>query len=127
VSDTKEQMGSIKAAKAAARGFRESGAKPREAAKAALTATGAAKHGKQKSKRKKPDTHTDADEGPGSKAPRSSRVYAGAVLILENACVCYFLPCSRAQETLDHDDSLTHAVPRATHRSESCKEFKSIL
>jgi hypothetical protein len=89
VTGTKEVMGSVKAAKAAARGFRESGAKPREAAKAALTATGAVKREKQKPKRKKPDSHTDADDGPGYKAPRSSSVYAGAVLILEKCCGCY--------------------------------------
>jgi hypothetical protein len=70
-------MGSVKAAKAAARQFRESGSKPREAAKAALTATGAAKREKQK-KRKRT---TPAEDGEAAlKVPRVSHVYAGAML-----------------------------------------------
>lgn len=79
VTGTREVMGSVKAAKSAARGFRESGLKPKEAAKAALTATGASKREKQKPKRKRPDT--ESDDSPGFKPPRISHVYAGAVLI----------------------------------------------
>ena len=85
VTGSREVMGSVKAAKAAARGFRESGVKPKEAAKAALTATGAAKREKQKPKRKQPESRPDSDEGPGFKAPRTSHVYAGAALITQHA------------------------------------------
>jgi hypothetical protein len=70
-------MGSVKAAKAAARQFRQSGSKPREASKAALTSIGAVKRDKQK-KRKRESVDDDGDGDFGSRLPKVTHVYAGA-------------------------------------------------
>lgn len=113
VTGTREVMGSVKAAKAAARGFRESGVKPREAAKAALTATGAVRREKQK-KRKKPESHPESDDGPGFKAPRKSHVYAGTALLLNLTDSTYsFSP----RRTYDHTvkRSCLRQVPSTAH------------
>lgn len=78
MAETKKVAGAVKAAKSAARQFQQSGSKPREAAKAALTATGAAKK-KKKQTTKRGREGGAGDEAPAEKLPRVTRVYAGAV------------------------------------------------
>lgn len=76
MTETKRVAGAVKAAKSAARQFQQSGSKPREAAKAALTATGAAKKKKQPKKRGR-EGGTAEESPPVDKQPRITRVYAG--------------------------------------------------
>lgn len=75
VAETKKVAGAVKAAKSAARQFQQTGSKPREAAKAALTATGASK--KKSQKKRSRESGAGEKEAPADKAPRVTRVYAG--------------------------------------------------
>lgn len=83
-TDTQKEMGTVKAAKAAARHLREAGQRPKEASSAALQAVGVAKRDKQKkSKRPRGDSLDSDDEGGAAKLARlasaPSCVYAGAL------------------------------------------------
>lgn len=75
VTETKRVAGAVKAAKSAARQFQQTGSKPREAAKAALTATGAVK--KKSQKKRDRESGTGDTEAAAEKVPRVTRVYAG--------------------------------------------------
>ena len=83
MTDTQKEMGTVKAAKAAARHMCEAGQRPKAASSAALQAVGVAKRDKQKSKRPRGESLDDDDEGGGAAklarlADAPSRVYAGA-------------------------------------------------
>jgi hypothetical protein len=80
-------MGTVKAAKAAARHMREGGQRPKAASAAALQAVGVKKqqkHGVAKRGRHESIDDDDASEGPEAKlaclAATTSRVYAGVLL-----------------------------------------------
>lgn len=79
--DTRAGMGTVKAAKAAARQFRESGLQPKLSTAAALTAVGVKKRAKQKRPRQAAGGLDDDEDAALLKAARlPSSVYAGAQL-----------------------------------------------
>jgi hypothetical protein len=95
-------MGTVKAAKAAARHLREGGTRPREASSAALQAVGIKKHKKHREGKRGRQESIDDDErdAPEAKLARlaatSTRVYAGveggggACMLLHDVSSCMY-------------------------------------